>query len=112
MNPRLLLVIVHDLVAVLATWVLAFLLRYNFDLPAGQWTLVQQTLPLVAAIQMATFWKSGLYRGLWRFASLPDLRRIVLAAALSGLLVTLALFMLQRGTDVPRSVLGKSKFSS
>ena len=105
MNPRLLLVIVHDLVAVLATWVLSFLLRYNFDLPAGQWTLVQQTLPLVAAIQMATFWKSGLYRGLWRFASLPDLRRIVLAAALSGLLVTLALFMLQRGTDVPRSVL-------
>ena len=36
----------------------------------------------------AAFWLGPLfllYRGLWRYASLPDLRRIVMAAGLAGL---------------------------
>ena len=47
----------------------------------------------------------GLYRGLWRFASIVDLQRIVLAAGLGALLIPLVLVMLQLQAVVPRSVL-------
>ncbi len=40
-----------------------------------------------------------------RFASMPDLQRIVLAAALGALLIPLVLVMLRLQTVVPRSVI-------
>src|SRR4029078_3439518 len=56
-------------------------------------------------LQGALFLVFGLYRGLWRFASMPDLKRIVLAAGLGALLIPLVLVMLQMQPVVPRSVL-------
>ncbi|WIM05141.1 MAG: polysaccharide biosynthesis protein [Candidatus Nitricoxidivorans perseverans] len=105
MKSRLLLVICHDIAAILVAWWLAFLLRYNLEFSAGQWQVIGQTLPWVAAIQAAAFWRFGLYRGLWRFASLPDLKRILLAVGFSVLTVALALFLVGRMENVPRSVL-------
>ncbi|HAN57250.1 MAG TPA: polysaccharide biosynthesis protein, partial [Betaproteobacteria bacterium] len=46
----------------------------------------------------------GLYRGLWRFASLPDLKRILLSVGLAALIVPLLLFLVLRLVNVPRSV--------
>ena len=47
----------------------------------------------------------GLYRGLWRFASVLDLQRIVFAAGLGALLIPVVLVMLRVQAVVPRSVL-------
>src|SRR5205823_8290726 len=55
--------------------------------------------------QATIFLALGLYRGLWRFASIPDVQRIVFAAALGAMLIPLVLVMLQLQTIVPRSVL-------
>src|SRR4029079_11553497 len=56
-------------------------------------------------LQGTIFVAFGLYRGLWRFASLLDLQRIVIAAGLVALLIPLVLVMLQLHLVVPRSVL-------
>nr|WP_246590939.1 nucleoside-diphosphate sugar epimerase/dehydratase [Georgfuchsia toluolica] len=64
-----------------------------------------RTLFWVVGIQTIVFLAFGLYRGIWRFASIPDLRRIGLAAATSALAAPTVLFMLDRMEDVPRSVL-------
>ena len=49
-------------------------------------------------------WLFGLYRGVWRFASVQDLMRIA-KAVLSGSALTLfVLFVLNRMEGVPRSV--------
>jgi len=56
-------------------------------------------------VQAAIFLAFGLYRGLWRFASILDLQRIVLAALLGAVLIPVGLVMLQLQTIVPRSVL-------
>lgn len=45
--------------------------------------------------QWGCFWLTGLYRGVWRFASLPDLVRIIKAVVL-GLMVFLMLALLLR----------------
>ncbi len=95
----------HDLAAVIAAWCLAYLFRFNFDIPPEHLASLKATLPWVIPLQAAVFQLFGLYRGIWRYASLPDLRRILLAILVGTAAVTLGLFLLQSLAEVPRSVL-------
>ena len=103
LNFRILLAILHDLLAVAAAWLIAYWLRFNLELPEPYnqqaWTSVLWVVPLYGVI----FFASGLYRGIWRFASLPDLQRIILAVGGGALAAAAMLLMLQ--FTVPRSVL-------
>lgn len=102
-NPRTALAFFHDIFAVVAAWVLAFWLRFNLDLPQPYATLMVDTLVWVVPIQALIFWFFGLYRGIWRYASVPDLKRIVSAVAVVALVLP-AIFLMLR-VAVPRSVL-------
>lgn len=95
----------HDIVASILAWILAYSLRFNFELPPGFSNEVQQTLLWVVPLQVIIFWKFRLYRGIWRYASLNDLRRIVMAVLLSATVIPFVLWMLRSGLVVPRSVL-------
>ena len=103
-NPRRLLAFMHDAAAAALAWVLAFLLRFNLEIPPDFERTMLYTLPWAVASYCAAFLAFGLYRGLWRFASLPDLRRILVAVGIAALTVP-ALFLLARVTVVvPRTV--------
>ena len=104
-NFRRLIAITHDLAAVIAAWCLAYLFRFNFDTPHEHLAALKSTLPWVTLIHAAAFQFFGLYRGVWRYASLPDLRRILLAILVGASAVPLGLFLLQALAGVPRSVL-------
>jgi FlaA1/EpsC-like NDP-sugar epimerase len=105
MNPRSLTASLHDLCAAAIAWMAGYALRFNFDIPPSfveaMWNNLLWAIPLQAVI----FHGFGLYRGIWRFASIPDLRRIALAAGTAGLAIPAVLLMFQRLNDVPRSVL-------
>jgi FlaA1/EpsC-like NDP-sugar epimerase len=95
----------HDLIMIPVAWFAAYLLRFNLG-PVPEVYLSQglMILPLVALIQGSAFWYFGLYRGVWRFASVPDLVRI-LKAIVTGVLISAAsIFLLTRMQDVPRSI--------
>jgi FlaA1/EpsC-like NDP-sugar epimerase len=104
-NPRTLLAVGHDLVAVGLAWLAAYWLRLSPDVPDFYQQQAFDTLPLVIAAHAAVFFGFGLYRGIWRFASLPDLQRIIGAAVIGTLGVSAVLFMQQAAVPVPRSVL-------
>lgn len=106
-NPRSrnLLAFGHDLLAAGLAWSVAYWLRFNLDIPEPYWTQMWRTLVLVVALEAGVFWIFGLYQGVWRYASLHDLRRIVAAVLLSAILVAAALFMLRQAEPVPRSIL-------
>jgi len=104
-NPRTLAVILHDLVAAILAWMAAYWLRMNLHLPPEYLDAALATLIWVVPLQALVFWGFGLYRGIWRFASLPDLKRIILAVGLSALLIPLGIFLLRVEVIVPRSVL-------
>ena len=95
----------HDLAACAAAWLLAFWLRFNLEVPEVYQSLALQTLPVAVAVYAALFLGLGLYRGIWRYASLPDLRRILVAVGVGAVAVPTALLMMQLPLDVPRSVL-------
>jgi FlaA1/EpsC-like NDP-sugar epimerase len=62
------------------------------------------TLPGVLLVHAVAFWALGLYRGLWRYASLPDLQRILIAVAVAALAVPALYTLVALDTPIPRSV--------
>jgi FlaA1/EpsC-like NDP-sugar epimerase len=104
MNTRRILAFAHDLVAAGLAWLAAFWLRFNLDIPEEYADLMLARLPWVIVVHAVVFRAAGLYRGLWRFASLPDLRRILLATGVGALAVPALFALLRIGAPVPRSV--------
>ena len=100
-----LLAISHDVVASAAAWVLAYQLRFNFEVPAEHLSVMYTCITGVVVVQMTSFFAFSLYRGIWRFASVIDLQRIILAVILSSLTLAALHFVLRLSFTVPRSVL-------
>ncbi len=103
LNPRTFMAAAHDVVAAGAAWYVAFLLRFNFEIPAGYSGMIWRHMPWIMAVQASVFWYFGLYRGIWRYASLPDLRRLFLAVVVAAAVIASVLFMSR--IPAPRSVL-------
>ncbi|MGN7725086.1 polysaccharide biosynthesis protein [Luteimonas sp. 22616] len=98
-------IVVHDLFMVWLCWAGLNQFRYSMEIVSLDLPFWSPEMLLVMFAQGLVFWKVGLYRGVWRFASLPDLLNI-LKASLAGLLaIVLALFLYNRLDLVPRSVL-------
>lgn len=81
---RLLLFVGHLGLAALSNWV-AFLLRFDGNIPAQQWDLLVAMLPLLLTIRAFTFYPFRLYDGIWRYTGLWDLRNLALSIAVSSL---------------------------
>lgn len=60
---------------------------------------------IFAAISGVVFWRSRLYRGVWRYASVMDLMAIAKASTLTILIFLPVMFFLTRLEDLPRSFL-------
>ena len=102
---RSVLVIAHDVGAVIVAWLGAYFLRFNLSIPPEYLPAAFSTLIWVVPLQAALFWYFGLYRGIWRFASLPDLKRILRAVGVAAVATSLALILFRVESIVPRSVL-------
>jgi FlaA1/EpsC-like NDP-sugar epimerase len=98
-------VFLFDACAVTAAWLAAYLIRFNAAVPIDFWEGALKALIWVLPIYAAMFRVFGLYRGMWVFASLPDLLRIAKAVASSALITMVAAVMVQPVPIVPRSVL-------
>ncbi len=103
-NWRNVVALVHDLAAAAIAWVLGYLLRLNFELYYPYDAAVWRDLAWIVPLQGLIFWRLRMYRGLWRYASLPDLRRMLFAIGLGALAIALVIALF-RLTYVPRSVM-------
>ncbi len=95
----------HDFFAVAAAWWLAYLFRFNFEIPPNFLAFLPINLFWIVPIQTGFFLWLGLYRGLWRYASLPDLKRISVAVITGTVGALLVLRLLGQLTTIPRSVI-------
>lgn len=97
---------VHDFLSIPIAWFGAYWLRFNLDqVPQEILKQALYMLPWVMLFQAIGFWIFGLYRGVWRFASIPDLTRIVKAIIMGSLMTLLAIFLSTRLQNIPRSVI-------
>lgn len=104
-NPITFLALLHDVAVAAFVWFAAYLLRFNFAIPPEHLQYMLQSIVWVAPLQGAVFVIYGLYRGMWRFASVSDLKRILFAVGSASILVAALLFMMSTSIVIPRSVL-------
>lgn len=96
----------HDVAWVPVSVTLAYWLRFN--LGAFPPKFIEEYfcfLVIAIPVHAFTFWLFGCYRGIWRFASIPDFLRLAAAVGVGVLVTVLALFMTIRLVDVPRSAI-------
>ena len=104
-NLRSLGAFMHDVIVAFAAWGLSFILRFNFEIPSNFNLHLYQTVFWVVLVQSVVFVLFGLYQGVWRFASIPDLKRIIKAVAVAAIAVAALLLMFHPTVAVPRTVL-------
>jgi FlaA1/EpsC-like NDP-sugar epimerase len=105
LNSRVFGAILHDCLAVGAAWVFTYLLRFG---SADMWSWLSANagvLLVVGLIEVALFAAVGLYRGFWRYASLRDLRQLLLAVAVAAVCAPVVQSLLAPATVLPRSTL-------
>lgn len=93
-----------DLTLVALAWWLAFWLRFNLEIPDEFVELAWSSglLPLLA--YGASMTGARVYRHVWRFTGMPELRQLALGVLWAGLLTAAGVLML-RLPNFPRSVL-------
>lgn len=83
---------------------LAYGIRFTFAIPHGEYHRILAVLPWLIAVKIATFLLLGVYRGMWRYTSLPDVVRLAKASVLATLIVMVGITFVNRFHGYPRSV--------
>lgn len=95
----------HDVICVPIALLLAYWLRFNLlDVPTIYLAPAKPLLIVVMPLQATLFWIFGFYRGFWRFASLPDLIRIIQSVVVGTVLCALVSVVFLQVGPVPRAV--------
>ena len=86
-------VVTHDLGMVWLCWQGLHQFRHAMTSHPPELPLWTFETMIVLLAQGVVFWQAGLYRGLWRFASVPDLWNIAKACAIGWVAIVLGLFL-------------------
>lgn len=100
-----LIVILHDLLMIPIAWLGAYWLRFNLEtVPPPFEDAAIAVLPWLIFFQALVYQYFGLYRGIWRFASIPDLVRIIKAVIVGTAGIAVAVFFVFPTLLIPRSI--------
>jgi FlaA1/EpsC-like NDP-sugar epimerase len=84
--------LVADAALIAAAWVLAFQLRFDFNVPPTFDGGLLETTVLVVAIKLAVFIAFGFYNRWWRYVSTKDMWRAALGVLVASALAALAVY--------------------
>src|SRR5262245_66656047 len=84
-TPRMWLILAHDLLVTAVAIVAAFYLRFGESGVAERWPLLIFVLPAFVIYSAFVFTFTGMFKGKWRFTSVPDLITILRAATVQAL---------------------------
>lgn len=100
---RPIIVLIHVLL-IIAAYIFAFMLRFDLPISVDKWRIIAKTLPFLIVIKLLLFGYFGLFSGLWRYANIDDIWRIVKASFLSTAAFILAVLFIRIHPEYPRSV--------
>jgi UDP-GlcNAc:undecaprenyl-phosphate/decaprenyl-phosphate GlcNAc-1-phosphate transferase len=93
-----------DVVLITLAYYGAYWLRFEEAIPEQQWDILMASLPYVIVIQTLSLLATGVYSGLWRYAGVPDLLRIVWGSLLGTAACAAIVFGSRRGLGPSRAV--------
>jgi FlaA1/EpsC-like NDP-sugar epimerase len=103
-RAKRILVFFLDGILIAASITLAFLLRFDFSIPDPQWQLFLHGLTVALLAKPALFAASGMYRNIWRYASLQDAYEIFKVVTFSSLVSAFVLVFMKGPYGLPRSI--------
>ncbi len=99
------IVITSDLLCSAVAYWLSYLLRFNFVIPEQYFERYVESLPVLLLVRFVCFYVFRLYEGVWRYASMNDLLRILKAITIGSVIFALYILIRYQFIGFPRSVL-------
>lgn len=103
-NKKTFLAIIYDFLCIYFAWYFSFLLRFNFLIPESYLKLLFDHLFFILFTKFIFFALFGLYKGIWRFASIKDLLRILMAVFITSIIFILGIYFFSPSIQIPRSI--------
>lgn len=101
---RIILLVVTDMFAVMASSALSLYVRYEFsfkDIEPQFWNAIQDAYVINIFVTLAVFYIFRLYNSVWRYASDTEMVNVVIAVTICAILQPVIFWLL--GTYVPKS---------
>ena len=89
---------------IIVAYFLAYLLRFEGEIPYGEWMKFKATIPYIVPFKLLIFLAFGLYRGMWRYTSLVDFLNVLKATSFSSGIIILSILFIYRFEGFSRSV--------
>ena len=102
---RRIVVLSISLFLIVISNLLAFLLRFEWTIPPDYLQMIVTTLPVIIVIRMGTFYFYDINAGLWRYASVRDLVKIIKGVILSSAVIGLIIYPILGLHSYPRSIM-------
>jgi len=102
---RRVLIVLFHLAAVAAANFLAFYIRFEGNIPQAAMVMVPYSILTLLLLRLPLFHVFGLYRGLWRYAGMTDLQKILLSASISSAAFAMIVYWGFESHAYPRSVI-------
>jgi len=106
-TPRSLILFI-DTIIVFFSILVAYLLRFNFNIPANEIVILPKALGLILSIRVLSFLLSKIFAGIIRYTEIQDVVRVFFVILSGSVLITIANFIIYYYTGIfiiPRAVL-------
>jgi FlaA1/EpsC-like NDP-sugar epimerase len=96
-----------DLASVFVAYLLTLVLRFDGAVPGHYWSAFRWFIPIVMFVHLTANYLMGLYGQMWRYASVQEARRVIMAVATALVLnLAITLWLVPGRRPIPLSVLG------
>ena len=87
-----------------SSYVLGYMLRFEFHIPEPFFAIMQKTLIPIILFKIICFYAFKLYKGMWRYTGVADLLNIIRATVFTTMAIMIGVLIMNRFEGYPRSV--------
>ncbi|MBW2708658.1 MAG: polysaccharide biosynthesis protein [Deltaproteobacteria bacterium] len=103
-RPNFWVMLLGDAVLVGLAYYLAYYLRFDGDVRAGEFANWANTVVWIVPLKLVCFFFFGLYKGMWRYTGIYDLENLIKACVISSGIIVFILVLKVRFVGFPRSI--------
>jgi FlaA1/EpsC-like NDP-sugar epimerase len=93
-----------DAALVTTAYILAYILRFEGSIPQYQISNLQKTLPFLIPIKLIVFYFFQMYKGMWRYTSILDIKNVFLASTASSIILLMTTIYAYQFLGFSRSI--------
>jgi FlaA1/EpsC-like NDP-sugar epimerase len=103
-NRHFWMILILDLGLLYLAYYFSYYIRFEGEIPAEHAVSFERTVWLIVPFKVACFIVFGLYRGMWRYMSIPDLFNLIKATLVSSTGIILGILFIHQFQGFARSV--------